>query len=160
MKRTNVVLDDRLLEEAIRLSGERTYTATIHRALQEMVNRLKVRSGLAALEGCGMWEGELAEMRDDRPRIPARRWAPPKGVPVRTVADTLPPRLVNEAEREDWRRPERPLIEPKHSYLHEPPPEARPPKKQLAEPVEAKGGAASKRGGAGAKGRGGKRGSR
>ena len=36
MKRTNVVLDEHLLEEAVKVSGEKTYARTIERALSEM----------------------------------------------------------------------------------------------------------------------------
>ena len=43
MKRTNLVLDADLLEEATRLSGERTYSRTVERALQEFVGRIKAR---------------------------------------------------------------------------------------------------------------------
>ena len=37
MKRQNVVIDEKLLEEARRASGERTYSGTIMKALQELV---------------------------------------------------------------------------------------------------------------------------
>ena len=37
MKRTNLVLNEQTLEEALRLSGERTYSATVNRALDEFV---------------------------------------------------------------------------------------------------------------------------
>ena len=40
MKRTSVVLDTELLEEATRLGGQKTWSATIHRALQEFVRRV------------------------------------------------------------------------------------------------------------------------
>ena len=43
MKRTNVVLDEHVLEEAVRVSGERTYARTIERALVEMVQRAQAR---------------------------------------------------------------------------------------------------------------------
>ncbi|HEY8181070.1 MAG TPA: type II toxin-antitoxin system VapB family antitoxin [Thermoanaerobaculia bacterium] len=66
MKRTNVVLDEALLEEALRLSGEKTYSATINRALQELVRRITVEEGLKLMSGSGWWEGDLAEMRRDR----------------------------------------------------------------------------------------------
>ena len=67
MKRTNLVLDGDLLEEAKRLSGERTYSKTVDRALQDFVRR--ARAGrILELAGSGLWEGDLAEMRDDRPR--------------------------------------------------------------------------------------------
>jgi Arc/MetJ family transcription regulator len=66
MKRTNVVLDEDLLEEAVRLSGERTYARTIERALQEMVRRAKAQ-GLDQLAGSGLWMGSLSQMRHDAP---------------------------------------------------------------------------------------------
>jgi len=65
MKRTNVVLDDTLLDEAVQLSGERTYARTIERALQEMVRRLKARR-ILDLAGSGAWRGSLPVMREDR----------------------------------------------------------------------------------------------
>ena len=65
MKRTNVVLDEHLLEEAVRVSGERTYARTIERALEEMVRRAKA-NGIDQLAGSGLWVGDLSEMRDDR----------------------------------------------------------------------------------------------
>jgi Arc/MetJ family transcription regulator len=66
MKRTNVVLDEELLEEAVKVSGERTYARTIERALQEMVRRAKAR-GIEQLAGSGLWVGSLSEMRGDAP---------------------------------------------------------------------------------------------
>jgi Arc/MetJ family transcription regulator len=67
MKRTNVVLDEALLLEARRLSGEKTYSATIMRALNDLVRRLKVRQ-ILELRGSGLWEGDLSEMRRDPPK--------------------------------------------------------------------------------------------
>ena len=64
MKRTNVVLDEHLLEEAVRVSGEKTYSRTIERALEEMIRRAKVQ-GIEQLAGSGLWVGSLAVMRDD-----------------------------------------------------------------------------------------------
>jgi hypothetical protein len=68
MKRTNVVLDEHLLEEAARVSGERTYARTIERALEELVRRAKA-VGIDQLAGSGLWVGDLPEMRADRPRV-------------------------------------------------------------------------------------------
>jgi Arc/MetJ family transcription regulator len=65
MKRTNVVLDTDLLEEATRLSGQKTWSATIQRALEEFVRRAKAGK-ILELRGSGLWEGDLAEMRRDR----------------------------------------------------------------------------------------------
>ena len=67
MKRTNLVLDENLLGEARRLSGEKTYSAAVMRALDEFVRRSKARQ-IFDLFGKGLWEGDLSEMRDDRPR--------------------------------------------------------------------------------------------
>lgn len=64
MKRTNLVLDERLLEEARRLSGERTYSRTVARALEEFVRRIRARQ-ILDLQGSGVWEGSLPEMRGD-----------------------------------------------------------------------------------------------
>lgn len=65
MKRTNLVLDDALLEEATRLSGERTYSRTVERALREFVDRAKARR-ILDLAGSGAWEGNLSVVREDR----------------------------------------------------------------------------------------------
>ncbi len=65
MKRTNLVLDEHLLEEATRLSGERTYSRTVERALTEFVSRAKARR-ILDLAGTGLWEGNLATVREDR----------------------------------------------------------------------------------------------
>ena len=64
MKRTTVVLDERLLEEAVKVSGERTYSRTIERALEEMIRRAQAR-GIDQLAGSGLWVGTLSEMRGD-----------------------------------------------------------------------------------------------
>ncbi len=66
MKRTNLVLDEDLLEEAVRLSGERTYSRAVERALQDFVKRAKA-SRILDLAGKGLWEGDLSEMRGDSP---------------------------------------------------------------------------------------------
>ena len=65
MKRTNLVLDERLLEEALRLSGERTYSRAVERALTEFVRRVRARR-ILELAGSGLWEEDLAGMRRDR----------------------------------------------------------------------------------------------
>ncbi len=65
MKRTNLVLDGQLLEEAVRLSGERTYSRAVGRALEEFVRRVKARR-ILEFAGSGIWEGDLSAMRGDR----------------------------------------------------------------------------------------------
>jgi Arc/MetJ family transcription regulator len=64
MRRTNLVLDEQLLEEAVRLGGERTYSRTVERALEEFVRRIKARR-ILDLAGSGLWEGNLSVVRED-----------------------------------------------------------------------------------------------
>lgn len=71
MKRTTLVLDEKLLAEATRLAGERTYSRTVERALEDLVRRIKARR-ILDLAGSGLWEGDLSEMRRDRGRGKAR----------------------------------------------------------------------------------------
>ena len=72
MKRTNLVLDASVLDEALRVSGERTYSGVVQRALADFVRR--ARAGrILELAGAGLWEGDLSEMRGDRPRRRSRR---------------------------------------------------------------------------------------
>ncbi len=66
MKRTNLVLDAAVLEEAQLLAGERTYSATVQRALNEFVRRAKARR-ILDLAGSGGWRGDLAVMRERPP---------------------------------------------------------------------------------------------
>ena len=80
MRRTNLVLDETLLEEATRLSGERTYSRTVGRALADYVRRIKARR-ILELAGSGLWEGDLADMRRDRSARRPRR-APARGARV------------------------------------------------------------------------------
>ncbi len=65
MKRTNLVLDERLLEEVTRASGERTYSRAVTRAIEDYLRRHRA-GRILELAGSGLWEGDLAEMRDER----------------------------------------------------------------------------------------------
>ena len=64
MKRTNLVIDGSLLEEAKRLTGEPTLSRTVERALAEMVRRARARQ-ILDLRGSGGWHGDLAVVRED-----------------------------------------------------------------------------------------------
>ncbi len=64
MKRTNLALDESLLDEATRLSGERTYSRTVERALREFVARARARR-ILDLAGSGLWQGDLSVVRED-----------------------------------------------------------------------------------------------
>lgn len=48
------------------MSGERTYSKTVDRALEEFVKRIKARR-ILGLAHSGLWKGDLAEMRRDGP---------------------------------------------------------------------------------------------
>jgi Arc/MetJ family transcription regulator len=64
MKRTNLVLDEELLEEATRLLGHKTYSGAVNQALEDAIRVHKIRK-LADFAGSGLWEGDLAAMRED-----------------------------------------------------------------------------------------------
>jgi Arc/MetJ family transcription regulator len=74
MKRTNLVLDADLLEQATRVLGVKTYSAAVNLALAEILRIRKIQS-LPQFFGRGLWQGDLKEMREDRigGRRPARR---------------------------------------------------------------------------------------
>jgi Arc/MetJ family transcription regulator len=67
MKRTNLVLDETLLEEAVRVAGTKTYSGAVDLALRDFVRRAKARR-ILELTGSGLWEGNLARMRRDQSR--------------------------------------------------------------------------------------------
>ena len=67
MKRTNLVLDADLLENATRVLGVKTYSAAVNIALAETL-RLKKIESLPHFFGKGLWQGDLSEMREDKPR--------------------------------------------------------------------------------------------
>jgi Arc/MetJ family transcription regulator len=56
--RTNIDIDDRLMREAMRLSGARTKRAVVEEALRLLV-RTKGQGGLRRLRGKVAWEGDL-----------------------------------------------------------------------------------------------------
>jgi Arc/MetJ family transcription regulator len=64
MGRTNVVVDDELIERVIELYGFRTKREAIDFALRRLVSPYTQRDALD-LEGIG-WEGDLDSMREGR----------------------------------------------------------------------------------------------
>ena len=66
MKRTNLVLNDALLKEATMLSGAKTYSMAVSIALQDFVRRAKAKR-ILELADSGLWEGDLSQIREDRP---------------------------------------------------------------------------------------------
>ena len=63
--RTNVVIEDNLIEEGLTYTGLKTKRELVNYALKELVNRKK-RKAILALEGKLHWEGNLKEMRGNR----------------------------------------------------------------------------------------------
>ena len=65
MKRTNVVLDDKLVEDCMKATGIKTRRALIDHALRELLrheNQIKILK----LKGNVQWEGNLKEWRRGR----------------------------------------------------------------------------------------------
>ena len=77
MKHAHLVLPEELLEETLKASGERTYSAAVTRAMETFVRQSKARR-ILELAGSGLWEGNLSEMRDDH------RWSKPATPPAGT----------------------------------------------------------------------------
>ena len=65
MKRTTLMVDEQLLDEATRIAHSKTYSGTVEMALREFIQRAKARK-ILELAGSGLWEGSLATMREDR----------------------------------------------------------------------------------------------
>ena len=64
MKRTNLVLNGELMEEAVKVLGVKTYSAAVNQALSDAVRAKKIQS-LRGFFGQGLWQGDLCEMRED-----------------------------------------------------------------------------------------------
>ena len=62
--RTNIVIDDKLMQEALKRSGLPTKRATIEYAL-ELLIKLKRQESIKDFRGKLRWEGDLDEMRRD-----------------------------------------------------------------------------------------------
>ena len=60
--RTNIVLDDELVVEAMRRTGIKTKRAVVEEALRTLI-QLKRQEDILALRGKLKWEGDLDEMR-------------------------------------------------------------------------------------------------
>jgi Arc/MetJ family transcription regulator len=63
--RTNIELDDNLVNEAMRISGITTKKALINKALQQFIDSNDLKE-LLKYQGSGIWEGNLEEMRTTR----------------------------------------------------------------------------------------------
>jgi Arc/MetJ family transcription regulator len=63
--RTNVVIDDELMAEALESTGLNTKKAVIEEALRTLV-RLKKQEQIRSLRGKLQWEGDLDSQREGR----------------------------------------------------------------------------------------------
>ncbi len=61
--RTNIEIDDKLMEQAMRISGTRTKKATVEAALALYIKLKSQASAIRALRGTVDWEGDLEESR-------------------------------------------------------------------------------------------------
>lgn len=62
--RTNIVIDDALMDEALRLTGVRTKREAVDLGLRTLV-RLRRQERIRAARGQLTWEGDLDAMRTD-----------------------------------------------------------------------------------------------
>ena len=60
--RTNIDIDDELLAQAQRVSGQTTKKGTVEEALRLLV-RIDRQQGLREMRGRAAWDGDLDEMR-------------------------------------------------------------------------------------------------
>jgi len=64
--RTNIEIDDKLMAQALKLTGLPTKRAAVEEGLKLMIRLRKQAQALKALRGLG-WQGDLDKMRRDRP---------------------------------------------------------------------------------------------
>lgn len=63
--RTNIVLDDKLVERAQKLTGIKTKREVVHEALRTLI-LLREQGSVRAVRGKLKWEGDLNEQRVSR----------------------------------------------------------------------------------------------
>lgn len=61
--RTNIVIDDSLMEEALKLTGAKTKKEAVELGLRTLV-QLKRQERIKPYKGKLKWEGDLDQMRD------------------------------------------------------------------------------------------------
>ena len=64
--RTNIVIDDKLIAEAMKATGAATKREAVELGLKALV-RLRRQSGIRGFRGKLHWRGDLEAMRNDRP---------------------------------------------------------------------------------------------
>lgn len=63
--RTNIVIDDRLMRDALRATGLKTKREAVELGLRTLL-RLKTQADIRGLRGKLNWQGNLDAMRKDR----------------------------------------------------------------------------------------------
>ena len=63
--RTNIVIDDKLMEDALRATGLQTKKEAVEEGLKALI-RLRKQADIRKLRGGLKWEGDLNELRADR----------------------------------------------------------------------------------------------
>ena len=63
--RTNIVIDDRLMRDALRVTGVATKREVVELGLQTLL-RLRKQAEIRSLRGKLDWQGDLDAMRTDR----------------------------------------------------------------------------------------------
>lgn len=63
--RTNIDIDDDLMAQAMKATGQRTKKAAVEEALRQAIQAARRRKALEELDGIG-WEGDLDTMREGR----------------------------------------------------------------------------------------------
>jgi len=65
MKRTNIVMDEKLIEEGMKTTGIKTRRALVDYALRDLLRR-ESQKRILELKGKVHWEGDLSSMRKGR----------------------------------------------------------------------------------------------
>ncbi len=60
--RTNIVIDDKLMDDALKATGLQTKREAVELGLRTLI-KLKKQEGIKAFRGRLKWEGDLEEMR-------------------------------------------------------------------------------------------------
>lgn len=66
MGRTNIVIDDALVEKAMRLTGARTKREVVDIALRRLVEKGEIYRAIRRLRGKLTWEGDVDSWRSAR----------------------------------------------------------------------------------------------
>ena len=65
MKRTNIVIDEKLIKEGLKATGLKTRKALVDYALRDLLRR-ESQKRILELQGKVHWEGNLSSMRRGR----------------------------------------------------------------------------------------------